>query len=194
MRKLTPPLADKVLESLRVCEKVLITGRIYTARDAAHKRFVDAINRGQPLPVDLRGQIIYYVGPTPAKPGHVIGSAGPTTSIRMDAYMEPLLKAGLKATIGKGYRSWGVVEMLKKYKAVYLVATGGAGALLSKRIKKAEAVAYEDLGPEAVYELTVEDFPAIVANDVYGGDIFEEGVKKHREITLPFKVERLSEV
>ncbi|MEM1953298.1 MAG: Fe-S-containing hydro-lyase [Candidatus Caldarchaeum sp.] len=194
MRKLTPPLNDEVLESLRVGEKVLITGRIYTARDAAHKRFVDAINQGQPLPVDLRGQIIYYVGPTPAKPGHVIGSAGPTTSIRMDAYMEPLLKAGLKATIGKGYRSWGVVEMLKKYKAVYFVATGGAGALLSKKIKKAEVVAYEDLGPEAVYELTVEDFPVIVANDVYGGDLFEEGVKKHREITLPFKVERLSEV
>jgi len=194
VRKLTPPLNDEVLESLRVGEKVLITGRIYTARDAAHKRFVDAINQGQPLPVDLRGQIIYYVGPTPAKPGHVIGSAGPTTSIRMDAYMEPLLKAGLKATIGKGYRSWGVVEMLKKYKAVYFVATGGAGALLSKKIKKAEVVAYEDLGPEAVYELTVEDFPVIVANDVYGGDLFEEGVKKHREITLPFKVERLSEV
>lgn len=194
MRKLTPPLNDEVLESLRVGEKVLITGRIYTARDAAHKRFVDAINQGQPLPVDLCGQIIYYVGPTPAKPGHVIGSAGPTTSIRMDAYMEPLLKAGLKATIGKGYRSWGVVEMLKKYKAVYFMATGGAGALLSKKIKKAEVVAYEDLGPEAVYELTVEDFPVIVANDVYGGDIFEEGVKKHREITLPFKVERLSEV
>lgn len=194
MRKLTPPLNDEVLESLRVGEKVLITGRIYTARDAAHKRFVDAINQGQPLPVDLRGQIIYYVGPTPAKPGHVIGSAGPTTSIRMDAYMEPLLKAGLKATIGKGYRSWGVVEMLKKYKAVYFMATGGAGALLSKKIKKAEVVAYEDLGPEAVYELTVEDFPVIVANDVYGGDLFEEGVKKHREITLPFKVERLSEV
>lgn len=194
MKKLTPPLTDEVLEGLRVGDKVLITGRIYTARDAAHKRFVDAIDRGQPLPVDLHGQIIYYVGPTPAKPGHVIGSAGPTTSIRMDAYMEPLLKAGLKATIGKGYRSWGVVEMLKKYKAVYLVATGGAGALLSKRIKTAKVVAYEDLGPEAIYELTVEDFPAIVANDIYGGDIFHEGVKKYQEITLPFKVERISEV
>lgn len=108
--------------------------------------------------------------------------------------MEPLLKAGLKATIGKGYRSWAVVELLKRYKAVYFIATGGAGALISKKIKNAKVVAYEDLGPEAVMELEVEDFPVIVANDIYGGDIFEEGVRKHREITLPFKIERISEV
>lgn len=194
IKKITPPLDDKILKDLRIGDKVSITGKIYTARDAAHKRFVETLNRGGQLPIDLRGQIIYYVGPTPAKPGYVIGSAGPTTSIRMDSYMEPLLKAGLKATIGKGYRSWAVVELLKNYKAVYFIATGGAGALISKKIKSAKIIAYEDLGPEAVMELEVEDFPVIVANDIYGGDIFEEGVKKYREITLPFKIERISEV
>ncbi|MCS7125762.1 MAG: Fe-S-containing hydro-lyase [Aigarchaeota archaeon] len=193
-KKISPPLSDEILSELKIGDKVLISGKIYTARDAAHKRFVEAINKGEKLPVDLRGQVIYYVGPTPAKPGYVIGSAGPTTSIRMDSYMEPLLKIGLKGTIGKGYRSWSVVELLKKYKAVYFIATGGVGALLSKKIKSAKVVAYEDLGPEAVMELQVEDFPVIVANDIYGGDIFEEGVKKYREITLPFKIERISEV
>lgn len=191
MKRISPPLSDEDVEKLRVGEKLLITGKLYTARDAAHKRFVEAINRGEKLPIDLKGQIIYYVGPTPAKPGAVIGSAGPTTSMRMDKYMEPLLKAGLKATIGKGYRGWKVVELMKKYKAVYLVATGGVGALLSKRIKSARIVAYEDLGPEAVRELEVEDFPVIVANDVRGGDLFEEGVKKYSRITLPFEVKRL---
>lgn len=190
MKRITPPLDDRVVAELRVGDKVLITGKIYTARDAAHKRFVEALERGEDLPIDLKGQIIYYVGPTPAKPGMVIGSAGPTTSTRMDKYMEPLLRAGLKATIGKGYRGWGVVELLKRYKAVYFVATGGVGALISRRIKKARVVAYEDLGPEAVRELWVEDFPVIVANDVYGGDIFEEGVKKFRRIELPFEVSR----
>jgi len=190
VKRITPPLDDEVVASLKVGDRVLITGKIYTARDAAHKRFIEALRKGERLPVDLKGQIIYYVGPTPAKPGAVIGSAGPTTSIRMDKYMEPLLKAGLRATIGKGYRSWKVVELLKRYKAVYLVATGGVGALISKRIKKARVVAYEDLGPEAVRELWVEDFPAIVANDIYGGDIFEEGVKRYRRIELPFEVTR----
>ncbi len=190
MKRLTPPLTDEVLEGLRAGDKVLITGRIYTARDAAHKRFIEALERGEPLPIDLRGQIIYYVGPTPARPGMIIGSAGPTTSLRMDKYMEPLLKAGLKATIGKGYRSWRVVELLKKYKAVYLVATGGVGALISKRIKSAKIVAYEDLGPEAVRELWVEDFPAIVANDIYGGDIFRDGVERWRRIDLKFEITR----
>ena len=190
MKRITPPLDDEVVASLKVGDRVLITGKIYTARDAAHKRFIEALRKGERLPVDLKGQIIYYVGPTPAKPGAVIGSAGPTTSIRMDKYMEPLLKAGLRATMGKGYRSWKVVELLKRYKAVYLVATGGVGALISKRIKKARVVAYEDLGPEAVRELWVEDFPAIVANDIYGGDIFEEGVKRYRRIELPFEVTR----
>jgi len=194
MKIITPPLTDRVLEELRVGDRVLINGKIYTARDAAHKRFVEAINKGEKLPLDLSGQIIYYVGPTPAKPGMVIGSAGPTTSIRMDSYMEPLLKAGLKGTIGKGYRSWNVVELLKKYRAVYFIATGGVGALISKKIKNAKIVAYEDLGPEAVMELEVEKFPVIVANDIYGGDIFEEGVRKYRRIELPFKIERLSEV
>ena len=190
MKRLTPPLTDEDLESLRAGDKVLISGRIYTARDAAHKRFVEALERGEKLPIDLKGQVIYYVGPTPARPGMIIGSAGPTTSLRMDKYMEPLLKAGLKATIGKGYRSWRVVELLKKYKAVYLVATGGVGALISKRIKKVRIVAYEDLGPEAVRELWVEDFPAIVANDIYGGDIFRDGVERWRRIELKFEVSR----
>lgn len=194
IKRINPPLDDKILGDLRIGDKVLITGKIYTARDAAHKRFVETINKGGQLPIDLKGQVIYYVGPTPPKPGYVIGSAGPTTSIRMDSYMEPMLKAGLKATIGKGYRSWGVVDLLKKYKAVYFIATGGVGALISKKIKKARVVAYEDLGPEAVMELEVEDFPVIVANDIYGGDIFEEGVRRYQEITLPFKIERLSEV
>lgn len=194
IKKITTPLTDEILSELKIGDKVLISGKIYTARDAAHKRFIEAINRGEQPPVDLRGQIIYYVGPTPPRPGYVIGSAGPTTSIRMDSYMEPLLKIGLKGTIGKGYRSWGVVELLKKYRAVYFIATGGVGALLSKKIKSSRTIAYEDLGPEAVRELEVEDFPVIVANDIYGGDIFEEGVKRYREITLPFKIERISEV
>ena len=171
--KLKTPLTDKDIEALKVGDKVLISGVVYTARDAAHKRLNEALKQGEKLPFDPMGQIIYYVGPTPAKPGQVIGSAGPTTAGRMDSYTLPLLAKGLKGTIGKGSRSQEVKDGLKKYKAVYFVAVGGAAALLAKKIIKAKVIAYEDLGAEAVRELEVEDFPVIVANDIYGGEIFK---------------------
>ncbi len=183
-KRINTPLTDEVVESLKAGDKVLITGYIYTARDAAHKRMVEALQRGESLPVDLEGQIIYYVGPTPPKPGQVIGSAGPTTAIRMDKYVEPLLKLGLKGMIGKGYRSPQVKELLKRYKAVYFAAVGGVATLLQKHIKSSELVAYEDLGTEAIRKLYVEDFPVIVANDIYGGDIFEEGRKRYARIEI----------
>ncbi len=183
-KRITTPLADEVIENLRAGDKVLITGYIYTARDAAHKRMVEAIERGEKPPIDLNGQIIYYVGPTPPKPGQVIGSAGPTTAIRMDKYVEPLLKLGLKGMIGKGYRSPQVKELLKKYKAVYFAAVGGVATLLQKHIKSSELIAYEDLGTEAIRRLYVEDFPVIVANDTWGGDLFEEGRKKYAKIEV----------
>ncbi len=183
-KRITTPLTDEVVENLRIGDKVLITGWIYTARDAAHKRMVEAIQRGEKPPIDLEGQIIYYVGPTPPKPGQVIGSAGPTTAIRMDKYVEPLLKLGLKGMIGKGYRSPKVRELLKQYKAVYFAAVGGVATLLQKHIKKSELVAYEDLGTEAIRRLYVEDFPVVVANDIYGGDLFEEGRKKYAKIDV----------
>ena len=174
------PLDDRVVETLRAGDPVLINGTIYTARDAAHKRLFDLLQEGRELPFDLAGQIIYYVGPTPAKPGSVIGAAGPTTAYRMDAYAPALIAKGLRGMIGKGSRGADVVDALKRHKAVYFAATGGAGALISKRIKEVEMVAYEDLGTEAIRRLVVEDFPAIVANDIYGGDLYEEGVKKYR--------------
>lgn len=178
MRKLEVPFNDKDIADLKAGEQALLSGVIYTARDAAHKRMVEALERRELLPIDIKGQILYYVGPTPAKPGHVIGSAGPTTSSRMDAYTPKLLDAGLKGMIGKGKRSQEVVDAIKKYRAVYFAAAGGAGALLSRRIKKAEVVAYDDLGPEAIYRLDVEDFPVIVVNDIYGNDLYEEAIKQ----------------
>jgi fumarate hydratase subunit beta len=178
-KKITPPLSDKDVEDLRIGDKVSITGIIYTARDAAHKRFVELLDQGKELPVDLKGQIVYYVGPSPPKPGQVIGSAGPTTSTRMDAYTPKLLEYGLKGMIGKGTRSKSVLDAMQKHKAVYLIAVGGAAALLSKRIKEAKVVAYEDLGTEALRMLKVEDFPVVVANDAHGGDLYEEGMKKY---------------
>ncbi|MFH0917259.1 MAG: Fe-S-containing hydro-lyase [bacterium] len=177
-RRITPPLTDEVVESLHVGDRLLITGTIYTGRDAAHKRLIELIDGGQPLPLDLKGQIIYFVGPTPPKPGEVIGSAGPTTSGRMDAYSPKLLDLGLKGMIGKGLRNEAVKDALKRNKAVYLGATGGAGALLAQRITSARVVAYEDLGPEAIRELQVEDFPVVVINDMHGGDLYAEGRKK----------------
>ncbi|GAB6065481.1 Fe-S-containing hydro-lyase [Aquifex pyrophilus] len=183
-KRITTPLTEDVIKELRAGDKVLITGYIYTARDAAHKRMVEALQRGKELPIDLKGQIIYYVGPTPPKPGQVIGSAGPTTAIRMDKYVEPLLKLGLKGMIGKGYRSPQVRELLKKYKAVYFAAVGGVATLLQKHIKSSELIAYEDLGTEAIRRLYVEDFPVVVANDIYGGDVFEEGRKKFAKIDV----------
>lgn len=176
-KRLTTPWDDATVEGLRTGDLVLISGVIYGARDAAHKRLVEALERGEPLPVDLRGGIVYYVGPTPAKPGQVIGSAGPTTSTRMDAYTPALLAEGLKGMIGKGYRSQRVLEGLAQYRAVYMAATGGAGALLARCFRKAEVVAYEDLGTEALWRFEVEDFPAIVVNDAFGGDIYREGRK-----------------
>jgi fumarate hydratase subunit beta len=179
--RLKPPLSDQDVEKLKTGDRVLISGIIYTGRDAAHKRLFDLLREGKDLPFDIKGQIIYYVGPTPAKSGQVFGSAGPTTSYRMDAYSPLLIEKGLKGMIGKGMRSDTVKEAIKKHKAVYFAATGGAGALLAKRVKKAEIVAYEDLGPEAIRRLEVEDLPVIVVNDVRGNDLYIEGEKKYRK-------------
>jgi fumarate hydratase subunit beta len=174
-KRLQTPWSDETVEGLNAGDLVLITGVIYGARDSAHKRLVETLQKGEPLPVDLRGQIVYYVGPTPAKPGQAIGSAGPTTSIRMDAYAPTLMASGLKGMIGKGFRTAPVLEAIKKHKAVYMAATGGAGALLARTITKAEIVAYAELGPEAIYRFEVVDFPAIVINDVHGRDLYTEG-------------------
>jgi fumarate hydratase subunit beta len=179
--KLKTPLSDEDVEKLKIGDKIFLTGIIYTGRDAAHKRMIDLLDAGKNLPMDIRGQIIYYVGPAPAKPGQPIGSAGPTTSYRMDAYAPKLMALGMKGMIGKGNRAPEVVEAMKKYKAVYFGATGGAGALIAKSIKKAEIVAYEDLGPEAIMKLEVEDFPVVVINDTKGNDLYVEGAKKYRK-------------
>jgi fumarate hydratase subunit beta len=178
--RITSPLDAKTVRELRAGTPVLISGLIYTARDAAHRRLIEALENGERLPFPLKGQTIYYTGPSPARPGRIIGSAGPTTSARMDMYTPRLLAAGMRAMIGKGNRSPEVREAIQKYKAVYFVAIGGAGALLSQSIKKVELVAYEDLGTEAIRLLTVENFPAIVANDIYGEDLFEQGKAKYR--------------
>jgi len=177
--KLQTPLTDSDVEKLHAGDRILLSGVVYTARDAAHRRLHELLQAGKPLPIDLRGQVIYYTGPTPAKPGRVIGSAGPTTSGRMDAYTPALIAHGLKGMIGKGRRSQDILDTMKRYKAVYFGATGGAGALLARHIKKAEIAAYEDLGPEAIYRLDIEDFPVIVINDVHGGDLYAEGVRAY---------------
>jgi fumarate hydratase subunit beta len=177
--KLHPPLTDKVIEKLKAGDKVVITGVIYTARDMAHKSLVEGRQRGEKPPLDLKGQILYYTGPTPAAPGRAIGSAGPTTSYRMDKYTPALLELGLKGMIGKGPRSQAVKDAIVKFKAVYFAAIGGAGALISKTIKKAEVVAYPELGNEAVMRLEVKDFPAIVVNDVHGQDLYRIGVEQY---------------
>lgn len=182
IKKINTPLTLDVIESLKTADLVNITGYIYTARDAAHKRLVELIKQKKELPFDIKGAIIYYVGPTPAPPGKIIGSAGPTTSYRMDSYAPYLIELGLKGMIGKGKRSQEVRLAMTKYKAVYFAATGGAAALLSKHIKSSEIVAYEDLGPEAIRKLYVEDFPVIVVNDIYGGDLYEQGIEKYRII------------
>ncbi|MCX8043590.1 MAG: Fe-S-containing hydro-lyase [Desulfobacterota bacterium] len=171
---LAPPLTDETVERLKAGDRVFISGDIYTARDTAHKRLVELLVRGEPLPFPLNGQIIYYTGPTPAPPGKPIGSCGPTTSSRMDAYTPRLLQEGLKLTIGKGARSPEVITALKQYCAVYCAAIGGAGALIAKCVKKAEVIAYGDLGPEAVMRLTVDRMPVIVINDVYGNDLYRQ--------------------
>ncbi|MCX5781521.1 MAG: FumA C-terminus/TtdB family hydratase beta subunit [Elusimicrobia bacterium] len=160
------------IPDLKVGDRILLSGIIYTARDAAHKKLESLIKTNQPLPLDLKNSILYYCGPCPAKPGKVIGSCGPTTSSRMDSLTPLVLSKGVKATIGKGPRSKEVVEALKKYKALYLVATGGVGALLAGKVKKCKIVAFEELGPEAIYELEIKEFPVVVGNDINGNDIF----------------------
>ncbi len=169
------PVGEETVRELRAGDQVFITGVIYVARDSAHKRMVEGLDQGKPLPFDIRGQAVYYMGPAPAKPGYPIGSAGPTTSGRMDTFSPRLMAEGLKVMIGKGMRARAVKDAMKQYKAVYLAAIGGAGALISKSIKKSDLVAYEELGAEAVRRLEVENFPAIVINDIYGGDLYEEG-------------------
>ena len=177
--KLKPPLTDSDVSSLQIGDKVLIDGAIYTARDAAHKRLLELVDAKKDLPFPLKGQIIYYVGPTPPRPGRAIGSAGPTTSYRMDTFTPRLIELGIKATVGKGPRAPAVIEAMKRFKAVYLVAVGGTGALLGRQVMKSEMIAFEDLGTEAIRRLTVRDFPAIVANDVKGRDLFSEAVAKY---------------
>jgi fumarate hydratase subunit beta len=174
------PLDGETIKKLRSGDQVFITGVIYTARDSAHKRIMEALDRHTPLPFDIKGATVYYMGPAPAKPGQAIGSAGPTTAGRMDAPSPRLMAEGLKVMIGKGMRSPAVKEAIKKYGAVYLAAIGGAGALISKSIKKSEVIAYPELGAEAVLKLEVENFLAIVINDIYGGDLYQEGQAQYQ--------------
>ncbi len=183
--KLTPPLTDKDVMSLEIGDKVLISGVIYTARDAAHKRLIDLLEAGKPLPMEIKGQILYYVGPSPARPGRVIGAAGPTTAYRMDSYAPTLIRLGLKAMIGKGKRAPEVIAAMQEHHAVYLGATGGAGALISQCIKDAKVIAFPELGPEAIHRLEVEDLPAIVINDCQGRDLYEIGVAQYRRTATP---------
>ena len=173
IKKLQPPLSEADVRALKAGDEVAVSGVVYTARDMAHKRLCEAIDAGQKLPFELEGAVIYFVGPSPSRPGKVIGAAGPTTSSRMDAFSPKLIARGLRAMIGKGYRGGEVRDALKKYGAVHLSAIGGAGALLSKYIVSAEVIAYDDLGTEAVRELEVVDFPAIVAYDCYGNSVYK---------------------
>lgn len=179
-RKIKAPLEEDIVQLLGAGDKVLLSGYIYTARDAAHKRFAEAIRDGIQLPLEIENQVIYYCGPSPAPPGRAIGACGPTTSSRMDAYAPKLISLGLKGMIGKGRRSPAVRDAMKEYGAVYFGATGGAGALLSRSVVSAEVIAYEDLGPEAVIRLEVRDMPLFVINDIYGNDLYEAGVEHYR--------------
>ncbi len=174
------PLKDEIIKELKVGQKVELYGTIYTARDVAHSRLVELIKKGENLPMNIKNEVIFYVGPAPAKPGQAIGSAGPTTSYRMDNFAPVLLDNGLKGMIGKGPRSKEVKDSIVKNKAIYFSAVGGAGALIAKSIKKATLIAYEDLGPEAIRKLEVEGFPAIVVNDIYGNDLYEQGRSKYQ--------------
>jgi fumarate hydratase subunit beta len=180
IKQLTTPLTLEQIKDLKAGDQVSITGVIYSARDAAHKNMVDALKENKPLPIDVTNQIIYYAGPTPAKPGKAIGSCGPTTSGRMDAYSPTLMEHGLKGMIGKGPRSKEVIESMKKNGAVYFAAIGGAAALIADTIKKVDIVAYPELGPEAIRRMEVENYPCIVAIDSEGNDLYEMGVKQYR--------------
>ncbi len=173
--EIATPLTDDVVRGLHAGDEVELSGVVYQARDAAHKRLVALLEAGEPLPFDLQGAVVYYMGPSPAKPGHVIGSAGPTTSGRMDAYAPLLMKHGLKGMIGKGLRTAEVKQAMRAAPAVYFAATGGAGALLARRIVGNEVIAYPELGAEAIARLRVERFPVIVVNDCYGADLYDEG-------------------
>lgn len=178
--KLTAPLSEKDVASLKAGDQVSLSGVVFTARDAAHKRLVDLLDQGKELPFDINGAVIYYVGPSPAKPGAVVGSAGPTTSYRMDAYAERLMEVGMKGMIGKGKRAKDVVDGMVKHKSVYFAAIGGAAALIARSIRSVEIVAYEDLGPEAVRRMEVEDFRVVVINDVHGNDLYEMGQEQYK--------------
>lgn len=180
--RIETPLTHEKLAQLKTGDNVLISGVIYTGRDAAHKKMVEALARGEELPFDVKDQVIFFVGPTPPKPGQVIGSAGPTTSYRMDAYSPILIERGLTGMIGKGLRSEEVVAAMKKYGAVYFGAIGGSGALLAKRIIAAEVIAYPELGPEAVRRLEVKDFPVMVIIDQEGNNLYEKGKAQYRRI------------
>jgi fumarate hydratase subunit beta len=180
LHRLRAPFDDEAVGPLRVRDRVLLSGMVYAARDAAHRRMIQALDAGQDLPVPLEGQVIYYVGPAPGRPGEAIGPAGPTTATRVDAFTPRLLEQGLRATIGKGRRSPEVRQAQRDHRAVYLVAVGGAAALLAQRIRSSRVVAYPDLGPEAIRCLELEDFPLVVGNDVYGGDMFESALAAHR--------------
>jgi len=179
IKDITTPLSDADVESLKAGDRVRINGVIYTARDAAHARLFPLIEKGEPLPIDVKGAIIYYTGPSPARPGDVVGSIGPTTASRMDKFTPALLQHGLKGTIGKGYRGQPVKDALKQHKGVYFGGIGGAGAVLSAYVKKLSIVAYEDLGTEAIRRLEVEGFPVVVLNDCHGGDLYADGQKQY---------------
>jgi fumarate hydratase subunit beta len=178
--QITLPLSDEAAEGLRAGDYAFLTGPVLTARDAAHKRMVETLAKGDPLPVDIRGEVIYYVGPTPPKPGQVVGSAGPTTAVRMDSFTVPLLEAGLKGAIGKGGRGPEVAKALQEHRAVYFLAVGGAGALLSRHIRAVEVVAYQDLGTEAMRRMQLDGFPVVVCNDIHGGDALALGKAQWR--------------
>jgi len=176
------PLNEEKIQDLHSGENVWLTGEIYVARDAAHKRMIEALDKGQPLPFNIQDQIIYYMGPSPTRPGMVIGSAGPTTSSRMDVYSLRLIQAGLKGMIGKGKRSKAIREAMQQYHAVYFAAIGGAGALIARSIRKSEIIAYEELGAEAVRKLWVANFPVTVVNDIYGKDLYADGQARYRKV------------
>ena len=181
IRHITLPFTDEVVSQLRAGDRLLLSGTLYVARDAAHKRMVEALDRGEELPLDVKGATIYYMGPSPARPGRPMGAGGPTTAYRMDPYAPRLMALGLKAMIGKGMRSQAVRDAIVKYNAVFLGGVGGAGALLSKAVKSAEVIAYDDLGPEALRRLVVENFPVTVVNDATGRDLYEEGRARYRK-------------
>nr|WP_311735928.1 Fe-S-containing hydro-lyase [Peribacillus frigoritolerans] len=180
VKRVTVPFDIETVQSLKAGDRLLISGTVYAARDAAHKRMAESLEKGEELPFNMDGEVIYYVGPTPAKTGQIIGSAGPTTSGRMDKYTPALLELGLKGMIGKGYRSQDVIDSIRSNQALYLGAIGGSGALLARTIKEVEVIAYEDLGTEAIRKMVIEDFPVIVINDSFGNDWYKQSAEEFR--------------